>query len=109
MNSVLSSTLRDATYEWLDRLDELARTADEQSRTLLAETELVRLIEAWRVLLAEHEPDEDGCCPTCVGRWRRRRGYRCPVWSTAHRHLVAAEPESAGGRHALTNGGRSLW
>lgn len=109
MDSVLSSTLRDATYEWLDRLDALAHTADEQSRALLAETEMVRLIDASRALLAQHEPGEDGCCPTCVGRWRRRRGYRCAAWSTAHRLLVSADDEAPGGRHVLANGGRSAW
>jgi len=109
MDSVLSSTLRDATYEWLDRLDGLARTADEQSRALLAETDMVRLIDAWRTLLAEHEPGEDGFCPTCTGLRRRRRAYRCPVWSTAHRQLVAADAEASGGRHALTDGGRWAW
>jgi hypothetical protein len=112
-DAVLSSALRDATYGWLDRLERLTRAVDVSSRAMLAETELVRLIVAWRALLGEHEPGQDGRCPSCSG-WRQRRGYRCRVWVSAHRHLVTGEVTSqapaSGGRHALMNGrGCSSW
>jgi hypothetical protein len=108
MDDVLSSALRDATYGWLDRLEALVGDADAPSRALLAETEMVRLILAWRALLAEHEPGEDGRCPACVG-WRRRRGYRCSVWVGGHRCLVAGDSAGSGARHALADGRGSAW
>ena len=98
MDGVLAAALREAVYGWLDRLEMLIRDADEPSQAALAQGELGRLAGAWRALLAEHEPDEDGRCPRCSG-WRRRQGYRCSVWVTAHRYLVL-DGES-GARHAL--------
>jgi hypothetical protein len=97
MDGVLPSALRDATYGWLQRLETVARGADVPSRAALAQTELVRLIVAWRVLLAEHEPDEEGRCPRCTGWCRRRRGYRCSVWVTAHRCLVVDDAPAGRG------------
>jgi hypothetical protein len=109
MDGVLSSALRDATYGWLDRLEALARAADMQSRALLAETELVRLILAWRAVLGEHEPGEDGRCPAGTG-WRRRRGYRCSVWVSAHRCLVVNDTAGCrGARHSLVPGREPSW
>jgi hypothetical protein len=107
---VLSSALRDATYGWLDQLETLVRDADLPSRAALAEMELVRLTKAWRALLGEHEPDEDGRCRSCSKRWRRR-GYRCSVWVSAHRHLVLGDsPTDGSARHALrTERKRSPW
>src|SRR5437899_1382146 len=100
----VSSALRDATYGWLSRLETLARDADAESRAALAQTELLRLARAWRALLGEHEPDEDGRCRRCAG-WRRRKASRCTVWVSAHRYLVAADPPGAApGRHALRPG-----
>lgn len=102
MDGVLSSVLRDATYGWLDRLEMLVCSADMPSRAALADAEMGRLISAWRALLAEHEPNEDGRCRRCTGRRRHRRGYRCSVWATAHRHLVVNDAVSEGpGRHAM--------
>jgi hypothetical protein len=111
MDGVLSSALRDATYEWLTRLEMLICGADLPSRAALAETEMGRLIGAWRALLAEHEPDEDGLCRRCSG-WRRRpRGYRCSVWVTAHRHLVVNEATASGftARHSISVGRGHPW
>src|SRR6266567_7963758 len=104
MDQILSSALRDATLAWLNRLDTLILAADSSSRTAIAETELVRMVGAWRALLAEHEPDEEGRCRRCAGR-RRRRGHLCPVWTTAHHYLVVSDPPRSGvARHALTSG-----
>jgi len=102
----VSAAQRDVLYECLDQLKSLARQGDVPSRAMLADTELVQLIDAWQALLREHEPDEDGRCPSCPAR-AQRRGYRCTVWATAHRHLVATDPaatNAAGGRHALVEG-----
>ena len=108
-SDVLSSALREATYDWLSRLERLARQADEPSRAALAETELVRLTIGWRALLVEHEPDDDGHCRTCAPRWRRN-GWRCSVWVSAHRYLVAADPPGVEpGRHALAPRRGASW
>lgn len=108
--SDVSAAQRDALYGWLDQLKSLARQGDTPSRAMLADTELVWLIDAVAALLAEHEPDEDGRCPSCPAR-AQRRGYRCAVWTSAHRHLLAADstaPDVLGGRHALSSHGRGL-
>lgn len=104
MDQVLSSALRDATLSWLDRLDTLICAADASSRTAIAETELLRMVAAWRALLAEHEPDEEGRCRRCARR-RRRRRHLCSVWITAHQYLVVSDAPTSGiARHALTSG-----
>jgi hypothetical protein len=101
MDHVLSSALRDAIYGFLARLEMLICDADLPSRAALAESEMPRLINAWRALLVEHEPDEDGLCRCCSGWRKRRRGYRCSVWVTAHRHLVVNDVSGQDvGRHA---------
>jgi hypothetical protein len=108
MDGVLSSALREATYWWLDKLETLVRDADVPSRAALADVELIRLVGAWRALLAEHEPDDQGRCPRCprCSRWcRRRQGYSCSVWVTAHRCLVA-EDMSGLARHSVPVGQR---
>jgi hypothetical protein len=105
MDDVLFSALRDATYGWLNRLEILIWEADLPSRAALAETEMGRMIGAWRALLAEHEPNEEGRCPRCPGRRRTRRRNRCAVWVTAHRHLVLNDAGSDGSaRHAMSPG-----
>ena len=107
MHTVLSSALRDATYGWLDRVAIVIDRADALSLSVLARTELVRMVAAWRALLAEHEPDEDGRCRSCSGWRQRRRGYRCSVWVTAHRYLVANDASAqASARYATNPGGR---
>jgi hypothetical protein len=94
----------------LERLETLVRGADVPSRAALAQTELVRMVLAWRALLAEHEPDEGGCCPRCSGWWWcRRRGYRCSVWVTAHRYLVVNDMAACGARHSLASGREPSW
>ena len=108
-SDVLSSALRAATYDWLSRLELLARQADAPSRAALAETEVVRLTIGWRALLVDHEPDDDGHCRTCAPRWRRN-GRPCTVWASAHRYLVTADVSSAaGGRHAFGSPGLQSW
>jgi hypothetical protein len=109
MDEVLATTLRDAVHQRLDYLDTLVAEADLQSRAALAESEIARLTTAWRALLAQHQPDEDGRCPQCSG-WRRPRKFPCSVWITAHQHLIAADgPLAAGpGRHTRADGRPSV-
>jgi hypothetical protein len=101
---------RDALYEWLKQLRTLAAQGDTPSRAMLADTEMVRLIDAMRALLGEHEPNDDGLCPSCSAR-AQRRGYRCAVWASMYNHLLAADlavPGGPGARHALPSHGRGL-
>lgn len=111
VDQILGQVLRNAVWERLDTLSDLADRADAASLVSVARSELPRLAEAWRSMLRAHEPDERGDCPTCSTRWHRSKAP-CSVWQAAHEHLVAgglspvpqqgrlkAEPST--GRHAL--------
>lgn len=69
-------------------LTELATRADAPSLLSVARSELPRLTQGWRAMLAEHEPDERGNCPECSTRWRQHKAP-CSVWEAAHAHLVS--------------------
>ncbi|HWD05086.1 MAG TPA: hypothetical protein VG674_21835 [Amycolatopsis sp.] len=88
MDQVLGQVLRNAVWERLDMLSDLANRADAQSLVSVARSELPRLTEGWRAMLQAHEPDERGDCPTCSTRWHRFKAP-CSVWQVAHEHLVA--------------------
>ncbi|WP_329069940.1 hypothetical protein [Amycolatopsis sp. NBC_01480] len=88
MDQVLGQVLRNAVWERLDMLSDLATRADAQSLVSVARSELPRLTEAWRSMLQAHDPDERGDCPTCSTRWHRCKAP-CSVWQVAHEHLVA--------------------
>jgi len=90
VDQILGQILRQAVWERLDMLDELASHADAESLVSVARTEVPRLTDGWRVLLAAHEPDPRGRCPECSRRWQPRRSP-CSVWRTAHDNLVALE------------------
>ncbi len=92
MDQVLGQMLRQAVWERLDMLDELASSADNGSLLSVARSELPRLTHGWRALLASHAPDPRGRCPECSSRWRPRA--LCSVWGAAHEHLVHAESGS---------------
>jgi len=98
MGSILSTTVREAARDWLDRLEALVHGSDTPSRADLAGHELLTLIAAWRALLVAHEPDEDGRCRQCSGR--RRRTQACAVWAVAYEHLVLNQATVGGARHA---------
>ena len=93
MNQVLGRMLQQAVWERLDMLEELVRSADNESLLSLARSELPRLTQGWRALLATHAPDSRGRCPECSSRWRPR-GAPCGVWQAAHDHLISAETVS---------------
>ncbi|MGC7093148.1 hypothetical protein ACPZ19_00640 [Amycolatopsis lurida] len=88
MDQILGQVLRNAVWERLDMLSDLANRADAQSLVSVARSELPRLTEGWRAMLRAHEPDERGDCPTCSTRWHRCKAP-CSVWQVAHEHLVA--------------------
>lgn len=90
MDQILGQILRQAVWERLDMLDELANSADNGSLLSVARSELPRLTHGWRALLAAHAPDSRGRCPECSGHWRSRAAS-CSVWQAAHEHLVSAE------------------
>ncbi|MCP2254352.1 hypothetical protein LY13_003119 [Prauserella aidingensis] len=88
MDKILGQVLRNAVWERLDMLSDLADRADEPSLVSVARSELPRLTDGWRAMLLSHEPDDGGHCPTCSTRWHRVKAP-CTVWQVAHEHLVA--------------------
>jgi hypothetical protein len=88
VDQILGQVLRNAVWERLDMLADLANRADASSLVSVARSELPRLTEGWRAMLSAHEPDERGDCPTCSTRWHRCKAP-CTVWKVAHEHLVA--------------------
>jgi hypothetical protein len=88
VDEILGQVLRDAVWERLDMLSELANHADAPSLLSVARSELPRLTEGWRSMLAAHEPDERGNCRICSTRWRQQKAP-CSVWRAAYEHLVA--------------------
>lgn len=98
MDQILGQVLRQAVWERLDMLDELVSQADAESLASVARTEVPRLADGWRALLAMHEPDARGRCPECSRRWHPRPAP-CSVWRVAHDYLVA-EALPARARHS---------
>ena len=95
MDQVLGQILRQAVWDRLDMLDELASKADNGSLLSVARSELPRLAYGWRALLVSHIPDPRGRCPECSSHWRSR-STSCSVWRAAHEHLVPVETVSSG-------------
>jgi hypothetical protein len=81
-----ADALRRAVLDRLDYLDRLAAEADQDGAAMLAKTEVPHLTASWRDLLTQHQP-RDERCPRCSRR-RRARRVPCPIWATAHHHLV---------------------
>jgi hypothetical protein len=101
VDEILGQVLRNAVWERLDMLSELANQADAPSLLSVARSELPRLTDGWRALLAAHEPDEKGNCPECSSRWRQQKSP-CSVWRAAYEHLVAGGLATRPARHMLT-------
>src|ERR1044072_7464261 len=102
MDEILGQVLRNAVWERLDMLAELANRADAPSLLSVARSELPRLTEGWRAMLAAHEPDDRGNCPARSSRGRQQKA-RCSVWQAAYEHLVAGglAPDQNHARHAI--------
>ncbi|SHE65005.1 hypothetical protein SAMN05444320_101672 [Streptoalloteichus hindustanus] len=94
----MGQVLRNAVWERLDMLTELANRADAPSLLSVARSELPRLTRGWRAVLAAHEPDERGNCPECSTRWRQQKAP-CAVWQAAYEHLVAGGLAPRPARH----------
>jgi hypothetical protein len=101
VDQILGQILRQAVWDRLDMLDELVSRADADSLLSVARTELPRLADGWRALLASHEPDSRGRCPECSSRWRPRAAP-CTVWRAAHDNLISADNLSQTRRSANT-------
>jgi hypothetical protein len=101
VDEILGQVLRNAVWERLDMLSELANRADAPSLLSVARSELPRLTDGWRALLAAHEPDEKGNCPECSTRWRQQKSP-CSVWRAAYEHLVAGGLAPRPARHMLS-------
>lgn len=104
--NVTDTALRKAV---LDRLDTLDRAMGEGAPEVLlpiARSELYRLTEALRTLLADHEPDPDGRCPSCRGTLRGRP-WPCKVWQAAHHQLITERSASQERRSNLRRQARS--
>ncbi|GAA4856600.1 hypothetical protein [Saccharopolyspora rosea] len=98
MDEILGQVLRNAVWERLDVLTELANRADAPSLLTVARSELPRLTAGWRTLLAAHEPDSRGNCPECSSR-RRPSKAPCSVWRAAYEHLVSGALAPRPARH----------
>jgi hypothetical protein len=103
VDQVLGQILRQAVWDRLDMLDELASNADNGSLLSVARSELPRLAHGWRALLAAHAPDPRGRCPECSGNWRDRAAS-CSVWRAAHEHLVSADAAPSGVMYSASGG-----
>jgi hypothetical protein len=104
---MLGQMLRQAVWERLDMLDELATSADNPSLLSALRSELPRLTHGWRALLAAHAPDPRGRCPECSSYWRSRDAS-CSVWRAAHVHIVPAEMASSDAGSAGSEASRSV-
>lgn len=98
MDEILGQVLRNAVWERLDVLTELANRADAPSLLPVARSELPRIVEAWATLLTTHESDEKGNCTECSTRWRPQKAP-CTVWHSAYEHLVAGALAPRPARH----------
>lgn len=87
MDEILGQVLRNAVWERLDMLTEVAENTEDRKLVTVARSELPKLTEGWRGLLAAHEPDAKGNCPECSSRWRQQQSP-CPIWRAAYEHLV---------------------
>ncbi|MFC7341031.1 hypothetical protein [Saccharopolyspora griseoalba] len=105
------TALRKAVLDRLDRLDRLmGEEEDADSLLSIARSELHRLSAGLLVVLAEHQPDEDGHCPTCAGT-TCANPWPCAVWETAHRQLIAhqtGENRSRGDTDTTERSGKHL-
>ncbi|SFQ29416.1 hypothetical protein [Amycolatopsis rubida] len=104
MDEVLNSELQTAVHRRLDYLDDMAKNADDPSKSKLADTAIPQLTEGFRDLLAAHDTDELGRCLSCSPR-RFFGRVECKVWRSAHQHLITdADERATGGRHRLRHG-----
>lgn len=78
---------REAVYARLRRYTAALDDADDRAVGVLARVELPRYLRYWMTLLAEHEPEASGNCPSC-SRWWNRVPVPCATWKWAHAVLT---------------------
>jgi len=117
MPTSVFSQLDKSLHEHLSDLMRLAAKADDRTAIGLARVELPRMVTALKALLDEHQPDENGRCPTCrTRRFSRRLPSPCRAYLAAHLCLTITRDEqratrdetatstSAGRRHLRSAG-----
>ena len=118
MPTSVFSQLDKSLHEHLSDLMRLAAKADDRTAVGLARAELPRMVTALKALLDEHQPDENGRCPTCrTRRFSRRLPSPCRAYLAAHLCLTitrdenrvvrddeSAGPSPAGRRHLRSAG-----
>jgi hypothetical protein len=93
---------RKAVLNRLAAVDRMAGQSDPAKLLPLARTELRRLAEGWRRLLAAHHAGPDGRCEACRTRIRARR-WPCQVWRAAHEQLIGEGVPHRRRTHPLRN------
>ncbi|AHI00357.1 hypothetical protein KALB_6999 [Kutzneria albida DSM 43870] len=90
------SHLDKSLHDHLSDLVRLAEGADERTAVGLARSELPRMVTALKALLDEHQPDENGRCPTCRSRrFSRRLPSPCRAYLAAHLCLTITREEQS--------------
>lgn len=100
-NLVLFSELRQRLVDHLDLVSRIAADGDGASALSMARQEVPRLVAALRVLVDEHQPDENGRCKKCRSGpiWRR---VSSPCRMLLNVHLAA-------GAATATTQARTRW
>ena len=93
---------RNAVLNRLAAVDRMADQSDPAKLLPLARTELRRLAEGWRRLLAAHRAGPDGRCEGCRTGSRARR-WPCQVWRAAHEQLIGEGVSHRRRTHPLRN------
>ena len=90
-NLVLFGELRRRFDAHLERVSCVAVDGDAESAVAVMRRDVPGLVAALRVLAAEHEPDENGCCRKCrSGPFWRRVSAPCRMLLTVHLAVGAA-------------------
>jgi hypothetical protein len=93
VRSPIFDQLESALAEYLADVSGRARHHDDRTVAALARTELPKLVEAVRAVLAEHSPDQFGRCVHCRrGRWGRTP-RPCRAYLSAHLCLITGEDD----------------
>jgi hypothetical protein len=93
--------VRDAVLRRLDVLDRAAGHADPSTLLPLARSEINRIADGWRLLLTEHQRDEEGRCRACPTGTRGR--WPCQIWRKAHEQLIGEGLPHRERTHPLRN------
>lgn len=102
MASSLFGQLDRSLHDRLGDLVRQARRGDDRTALDLARVELPKIVTALQALLAEHQPDDRGRCPTCRSRpFSRKLPSPCRAYLAAHLCLMIADDDELGERRHL--------